>query len=241
MEMFFLACFVFGLLFTVASFALGVFDTSLHSGNGGAGHVADAVDVPLLHTHAGAPPIHVDAGQVAAPDATAHSHSALVPHTTTAAPHRASHRGLPLLNFSSLVAFLTWFGAAGYVLLVFVGAPLVVSLVAAVAVGVAGAVLVALFLERVLAGERVMNPRDYRMEGTIARVTVTIPSGGVGEIVFDKAGSRRGEAARSLSGAAIPRDTEVVVIRYEGGIAGVEPWENLVAERVTTAAGPDPH
>ena len=77
------------------------------------------------------------------------------------------------------------------------------------------------------------------MEGTIARVSADIPPGGAGEIVFTKAGSRRGEAARSLHGRAIPRDTEVVIIEYERGVASVEEWSEFMAE-ASPASGGDP-
>ena len=144
---------------------------------------------------------------------------------------------LPIFNVSALLAFLTWFGGAGYLLARLSGWPLLLVLAAAVVVGLAGAALIGLILGKILAGERVMNPRDYQLEGTLARVTVSIPAGGVGEIIFSKAGSRRGEAARSVDGRAITRDTEVVVIDYAGGVALVESWEQLVSrpERVPLA------
>ena len=60
--------------------------------------------------------------------------------------------------------------------------------------------LVARFLGLVLAGEREMDPDDYRLEGTVSQVTVSIPAGGTGEVVFSKAGARRSEAARAMGG-----------------------------------------
>jgi hypothetical protein len=90
---------------------------------------------------------------------------------------------------------------------------------------------VARFLALLRAGERVMDPGDYRLVGTVARVTIGIPGDGVGEIVFIKAGTRRSEAARGLHGAAVPRDTEVVVTGYERGVATVQPWDDLYAGR----------
>ena len=45
--------------------------------------------------------------------------------------------------------------------------------------------------------------------------------------VYSQAGTRRSAGARSESGAAIPRDSEVVVTRYEKGLAWVRPWEEL--------------
>ena len=59
----------------------------------------------------------------------------------------------------------------------------------------------------------------------LARVTVSIPAEGVGEIVFSRDGSIHSEAARSLNLDAIARETEVVIMQYEEGIAIVCPLE----------------
>ncbi len=148
-------------------------------------------------------------------------------------PNGHGHVDQPLFLFgvSSLVAFLTWFGAAGYVLTRWFDWPLLATLVLAIGAGMVAAVLVARFLALLRAGERVMDPSDYRMIGTVARVTVGIPGDGVGEIVFTKAGARRSEAARGLNGAPLPRDSEVVVTGYEHGVATVQPWDDFYAGR----------
>jgi membrane protein implicated in regulation of membrane protease activity len=208
METVFLGCLVFGVLFTVASVVIGL-----------AGSTGHGVDVG--HDGHGAPDGHPGNG---------HGHAAA--HSVHQDGHSDhSHGRLPLFNLSALLAFLTWFGAAGYVLLRFAGWPLATALPAAVAAGVAGWLLIAFFLARVLAGEREMDPREYRLAGTIARVTVSIPADGAGEIVFTKAGVRRSEAARSLHGLPIPRDTEVLIVDYARGIASVQPWDEMVAGR----------
>ena len=231
MESVFLACFLFGALFTVASAVLG----SVGHGPG------EAHDAGLAgHLHAS---VHIG-----------HAHGPHVPHVANGhggpaghphAPHGVGADGetlngsagvfgalrrLPVLGFSSLVAFLTWFGAAGYATLRYAGWALPGAVAVAALAGVAGALLVATFLGRVLAGERVMDAREYRLPGTIARVTVGIPASGVGEIVFSKAGSRRSEAARSATGRPIARGTEVVIMDYGQGTARVQPWEELLAD-----------
>ncbi|MBI4497060.1 MAG: hypothetical protein HY689_04060 [Chloroflexi bacterium] len=215
METFFLICFLFGALFTVVSVALGFV---AHLSDGSLGH--------LGHDGSGAHPAALgDGGHLPLgldpPDALAH---APPPGEATA----GGHARLPLLNVSSALAFLTWFGAAGYLLTEFAAWPALAALGAAVAAGGTGGTIVALFLGQVLAGERAMHQRDYRLEGTLARVTVSISAQGVGEILFTLAGARRSEAARSLSGRAIPRETEVVIIAYERGVATVQPWEEFV-------------
>jgi membrane protein implicated in regulation of membrane protease activity len=136
---------------------------------------------------------------------------------------------VPLLNVSSLVGGLTWFGAAGFLLTRFAGWPLLLVLPLALAAGAASWYLIARFIGLMLAGQREMDPAEYRLEGTLGQVTVGIPVGGTGEVVFAKAGARRSEAARAAPGAAIPRGTEVVITAYRDGFATVEPWAELLA------------
>src|SRR5205823_6061443 len=207
METFFLACFAFGALFTLASFALGM-----------AGHGAAHV----LHGHAGP---HVGS-HTEASHGVAHHAGADGGHSAA-----AQHVSLPLLNFSSALSALTWFGAAGY-LIVRLGAWALPAIVlGALLAGAVGWYLVARFLGLVLAGEREMDPEDYRLEGTVGQVTVSIPAGGTGEVVFAKAGARRSEAARAMGGAPIPRGSEVVITRYADGFATVQPWGEFLAAR----------
>ena len=47
------------------------------------------------------------------------------------------------------------------------------------------------------------------------------------EIVYSQGGTRRVAGARGESGAAIPKGAEVVVTRYEKGIAYVRAWDEL--------------
>jgi membrane protein implicated in regulation of membrane protease activity len=222
MESVFLACFLFGALFTVASTVLGAVGHGTgHDAGAGHGHAhfGDA------HGHL---PHAAGAHNGTAGTAGAAAHDAPGADGQHAAPGFAFP---PLLNFSSLVAFLTWFGAAGYVLLHFAGWTLPAAFAVALLAGLAGAVLIALFLGQVLAGEQVLDARQYRLPGTLARVTVSIPATGVGEVVFAKGGGRRSEAARSLTGRPIARDTEVVILEYGKGVAAVQPFQELLAEK----------
>ena len=210
METFFLACFVFGLLFTLASLVLGSI------GAHGGGH------------------IHIGHGHVAHAHVGNGSHAAHLGHAAHQ-PHlaHASDRGLslPLLNASSIVGAVTWFGAAGYVLIRLGDWALPAILIAALAAGAVGWYLIARFLGLVLKGEVEMDPEDYRLEGTVGQVTVGIPAGGTGEILFEKAGTRRSEAARAMGGNPIARGSEVVITAYADGFATVQPWGEFLAER----------
>jgi len=142
----------------------------------------------------------------------------------------------PLLNGSSFVGGLTWFGAAGFIMVRLGWFSLPVALIAALAVGAVGWYAIARYLGMILKGEVEMDPADYRLEGTLGKLSVGIPSGGTGEVLFEKGGTRRSESARALGGAAIPRGVEVVITAYEDGFATVQPWGEFVAAREALVA-----
>ena len=129
------------------------------------------------------------------------------------------------INGFTLPAFLCWFGGAGYLLRNYSPylTPIVLLLAAGAGLLAAGLLYVTLF-KPLLPRERVLSAESTRMDGLVARVSDPIrENGGTGEILFSQADARRGAAARSEDGHAIRRGTEVVVLRYEKGIAYVSP------------------
>ena len=68
------------------------------------------------------------------------------------------------------------------------------------------------------------------MVGVLGKLSIPIRDGGTGEIVFSQEGTRHVAGARSEDGAAIPKGAEVVVTRYEKGIAYVRRWEDFAGE-----------
>ena len=68
------------------------------------------------------------------------------------------------------------------------------------------------------------------MVGVLGRLSMPIREGGTGELIYSQAGTRRVCGARSEDGAAISKGTEVVVTRYEQGIAYVRRWSELSGE-----------
>jgi hypothetical protein len=169
----------------------------LHIGHLHSGHLH------LAHSHAG------------------HAHT----HTARASGHDAS---ISPLNGFTLMAFLCWFGGTGYLLRRFTGVLGLGVFAIAVISGLAGAAIIFWFLARVLLpSERALTAEETEMTGVLARVSSPIREGGTGEIAYSQGGAHRAAAARSDAGAAIPRDVEVVVLRYERGIAYVRPWSEL--------------
>lgn len=142
--------------------------------------------------------------------------------TTT---HEAGANHVSPFSLSTLSAFLTWFGGAGYLLTRYSPlAALAVTLAAFVAGILGGAIFFAAIARYIVPRLTVLNPEDFRVQGAIARVTSTIQPGGIGEIVYTLGGTRHADGARSESGGLIERGTQVVVLRVEKGIAYVEPW-----------------
>ena len=105
-------------------------------------------------------------------------------------------------------------------------APLV--LLIAVASGFVAASAISAFLVKVLLPhERALMPEDTEMRGVVARVNSTVHANGTGEILFSLNGTRRCAAARAENGEAIERNVQVLVLRYERGIAWVRRWTEL--------------
>ena len=144
--------------------------------------------------------------------------------------HRVGHvhSGISIVNGFTLTAFLCWFGGAGYLMERYGGLMTPIILGVATLTGLAAGSLIFLFLAKVLAPhDKPLTAEDTEMTGVIGRVSGTIRPEGTGEILFSQNGARRSSPARSDTGEPIARDMEVVVMRYERGIAYVRRWDEL--------------
>jgi membrane protein implicated in regulation of membrane protease activity len=154
---------------------------------------------------------------------SAHLH---LPHAHVHAPH-VETEGVPWLNFGTMTAFLAWFGGTGYLLERFYAVWFLVALAVAILSGLGGAAIVFWFLAKLSGDEQALDPADYDMIGVLGKLSIPIREGGTGEIIFSQEGVRRVSGARSDDGTAIPKGAEVVVERYEKGIAYVRRWEDM--------------
>ena len=199
-ENLYLICFVIGFLLSVLSFVLG----NLH------------LELPHVHIHFGH--FHTHAPQV--------PHAPSVPHA--AGPHGMGTAALPVVNFGTITAFLAWFGGIGYLLTRYSGLLATISLLVAIFGGMIGAAIVFIMVSKLLMKhDRPLDPADYEMVGVLGRICSSIREGGTGELIYSQEGTRRTCGARSESGSAIAKGAEVVVTRYEKGIAYVRAWEEL--------------
>ena len=153
-------------------------------------------------------------------------HGIHVPHA-----HGGAHGELPWFNFGTLSAFLAWFGGTGYVLTHVYGVWYLAALAVSTVSGIGAAAVVFWFLAKVLMGrEAPLDPIDYEMTGVLGRLSIPIRQGGTGELIYSQEGTRRVAGARSEDGTAIPKGAEVIVTRYEKGIAYVRPWEDPMGD-----------
>jgi membrane protein implicated in regulation of membrane protease activity len=148
-----------------------------------------------------------------------------VPH----APHAFNARGsFPIFNFATATVFLAWFGGAGYLLTLHSSFAVLLILLFSGAAGSVGAAIIFWFVVKLLlAHEHELDPADYDRIGVLARIVSPIGLGGTGEIIFSQAGTRHTCGARSDKGEALAKGTEVIVTRYEHGIAYVRRWEEM--------------
>lgn len=161
-----------------------------------------------------------------------HLHFHHTPHIGGAHGHGNSGggSGVSKFNFGTISAFLTWFGGAGYILTNWGGLGLLLVLILSAFTGVAGGALIFLFAAKVLApGDKALDPADYRVVGALGKVSSTVLPNGTGEMIYVQQGRRQGVAVRSENGTLIPAGKEVVVTRYEDGIAYVREWDELTA------------
>jgi hypothetical protein len=135
---------------------------------------------------------------------------------------------IPWLNMSTLLAFLAWFGGTGYILSTRSHLVALASLGFATLAGlVAGWLVFRFMLKLVRGGDSELVDADYRIEGSVGSISVPIRERGTGEVIFSLGGVRRGAGARSDDGKAIEKGAEVVIERYEKGIAYVRRWDEF--------------
>ena len=134
---------------------------------------------------------------------------------------------IPWWNTFSIMIFLCWFGAAGFLMTRHGGFVASVVLVFAVICGVAGGAIVFFFLAKVmLPHEHELTADETDVVGVVGRVSAPIRAGGIGEIVYEQLGARHSAPARSEDGGSIEKQDEVFVLRYEKGIAYVRRWDD---------------
>lgn len=135
---------------------------------------------------------------------------------------------LSWLNASTAMAFLAWFGGTGYLLARHSHLLALISLGLSICAGLFAGLVVFKFMVKLMnSTDRPMKSEDYRMDGSVGTISMPIRENGTGEIIFSLGGVRRCAGARSEDGKPVEKGAEVVIERYEKGIAYVKRWEEF--------------
>ena len=201
---FYLFCFLLGLTFSILTFVMGAVHVHIH--------------LPF-HTHL---PVHGGSVHVG------HGAHGGAGHAVAKGGSLRGGAQVSWFNASTIMAFLAWFGGAGYILTRTSHLVAAASLgLAAVAGLVAGTIVYRFMLKLTHAGDSLMLDEDYRIEGCVGTLSLPIREQGTGEVIFSLGGVRRCAGARSEDGSAVDKGAEVVIERYEKGIAYVKRWEDF--------------
>lgn len=211
---FYLLCFGIGLTFSIVSFLMGGIRSHIHFPHGG--------------------PVHHGEG-------IGHAIGSHGPRTGAVGGRAVRGGQISPFNSFTVMIFLAWFGGTGYLLTHYYDVWFWSGLGFAILSGLVGGAIVYGFLSKILvSGDENLDPADYEMVGVLGHIASSIREGGTGEIIYSQAGTRRVCGARSETGQAIAKGVEVVVTRYERGIAYVRLWDELSGDaQFKAAAGPE--
>lgn len=235
LSLFFIGCFLFGLLFLLATIVLGNLGHAGHVGDAGhGGHIG----------HVGHS-IHMDATHAVQAGTDSHAHGPAADHATHTQAHGNTHgqgQGqtnqsssfdwFAYINPTSIVFFLIGFGFFGYVFHNTTHLLLPITLVLSGVSGLIIAGLLLLLFSRIFSnieGETEQDVADRT--GLLGTVSIPIQENGMGEILYTSpAGLRKSIPARSVGGQRLERGQEVVVVNYQNGVAEVDTWDRFINE-----------
>jgi hypothetical protein len=193
-------------------------------------------DMPWLR-HQGFGRIHAGGHHVT--HAGAQARTSLAAHPSGLHHGAAADARMPfvvpfLLGYASplsLLIMLTFFGGAG-LLAQWKGGAIatfgpIIAMIAAFFAGTGMNVIA----HNIATGEEPLAATSH--VGVIGTVSMPIREGGTGEVVYMLNDTRQCAGARSEDLVPIARGAEVVIVRYERGIAYVVPWDEIARSEVT--------
>jgi len=126
----------------------------------------------------------------------------------------------------AFLVFLSWLGGVSFVLRRAADWPLLAALPVAALLGIGVAAVVQRAVRKLSnPSGSVLQPEQYRLPGTIGRVSSSIRAGGTGEVIYEQAGVRQVVAARATGAEELQRGTEVLVLSVDNGIAIVQVFD----------------
>ena len=138
-------------------------------------------------------------------------------------------RPAPHLNLPALAALMVVFGAVGYLLVR--NSTLETGAIAAVSIGAGGTGWLAMsfVMAKWALHPSGLNARDEaeEIQGQLARVVMPITAEALGSIRYERNGREHDAPARAITGGNLEANTDVVIDRFDDGIAVVEDWASV--------------
>ena len=153
--------------------------------------------------------------------------------------HSVNVSHISAFNLPTIMAFLAWFGGVGYMMSHNFGVGLVASLFVSLLGGLFGGAVVYQFLLKFAEHDGSIDPADDDMIGVVGTLDSAIRAGGTGEVVYLRRGSRHTCSARTEDGSPLLQGEEVVVTKFEHGIAYVKRWEEFAGAGSPAAKAQD--
>lgn len=144
---------------------------------------------------------------------------------------RRSIKPSALFNPPTVAALTSGFGTAGYLFSTRSSLGQWIVLVIALAIGAAAFFGITALMAKWALRHPATHVEDEEINGQVATVSKDISGDESGEITYFAWDKKHVLPARSVDGADIPADTEVVIDVVEGGVARVELW-SVVEQRL---------
>lgn len=128
-----------------------------------------------------------------------------------------------------ILSFLTILSATGYLLEKFSPFAGMLVLIISTIVSLLLVTLLHMFVfVPIRSAESSLGYSDEDLKGKLAKVIISIPVDGFGEVVLSIGGSTVSKSAQSFENEPIPYETEVLIIDVQKGVVFVTPYEKVL-------------
>ncbi|MCM3739832.1 NfeD family protein [Oceanobacillus luteolus] len=132
----------------------------------------------------------------------------------------------PFLNPALILAFITFFSAAAYILeLVTSLSSIVIIIISSILAFILAAVLNIFVFIPMKSAEESLSYTEDSLKGRVGKIILSVPEDGFGEIVIKSKSGTISKPAASYDNELIQEGTRVLVIEVKNGVLYVVPYE----------------
>lgn len=133
----------------------------------------------------------------------------------------------PFLNPALILAFITFFSAAAYILELATSlSSIVIAIISVFIAFILAAVLHFFVFIPIKSAEESLSYTEESLKGRVGRIILSVPEDGFGEIIIESKSGTISKPAASYDQEAITEGKQVLVIDVKKGVLYVVPYEN---------------